>query len=1026
MTSPLTVMILLPVLITQIHFFQTVALLDINLIENYFTEKSIKSATVFGCFPKNEQVNLVKILSKGSSPISVLNLNNQTEVHKSINTNHQQIGVVLDGDCPESESFLITCGQLKLFDVKHHWLIISKSVHILDKIKNAIININADIHVAVQSGSNWTIFDVYNPASKHGGTLKYPQMGFYSHGRGYNARTNEAKYWRRKNMTGVTFKTMVVLLVPFKGSLEDYLYNDDNRNINTFNRMIVELGTSWGYPLPNGSFDGMVGALGKKLIDFGSSPIFIREDRARFIDYGRNTWSWKLSRISIPKPKIEDFNRDFSETSLNLNLVDHRGSGNRFYYNFENGSPTVPKMACGRITAISIFLLSVIIYQFYSASIVSHLLMKPTSKIKNLKDLTESTLKHTTDKVLKELYFKKIYGKGNMSHFFPPEKGVDLVRQGGYAFHIEVARAYPIIETTFPDYAISRTCPTSVFDINRQNIQERMKSRHFHTGIILYGDCASTEKFITNCGQSYLFDVKHHWLIIASSKNIRAKFDNVILNINADIKVVIPEKTSNWSVIDVYNPASKHGGALNFTKIGIYNKHDGYKIKYTGVKYWNRKNLTGVTFKSMVVLPVPFKGTLQNYLDSDDNRDVNTFNRFHSRLISFCKDYYNFSLDIEVSRSWGYTKGDGTFDGMVGALENKIIDFGSSPLFLREDRARVIDYGRNTWILRAAFIFRNPKARTNLEIFLRPLPSSVWLITGLLAIVSIIILKLATSFERRRYVHAVETSWSVSVIFTLGAFCQQGSPSTPKMACGRIAVFFIFLLSVLIYQFYSASLVSHLLNKPLTKIKTLRDLLESPLKAGCEDILYDRDYFMHTNDEVARELYTKKILGKSNSSNFHTPEEGLRLVEEGGYAFHVETATAYPIIESTFQDQAVCELREVQLFRTQPMHANFQKKSPFRDMFDTCFQRLAEHGLLVREREHWHPRKPECIQSSKSIQFNMGLDDFYPALVILLVGIATSLVILIIEKEFTILKEKPAHPPIMVLEAKNTPYPYVD
>lgn len=119
-------------------------------------------------------------------------------------------------------------------------------------------------------------------------------------------------------------------------------------------------------------------------------------------------------------------------------------------------------------------------------------------------------------------------------------------------------------------------------------------------------------------------------------------------------------------------------------------------------------------------MPVPFEGTLENYLASDDNRDINTFNRFHSRLISFCKDFYNFSynifrkelesvyksfsrLKIDLAKSWGYTNADGTFDGMVGALERKVIDFGSSPLFLREDRARVIDYGRNTWILRFLF-----------------------------------------------------------------------------------------------------------------------------------------------------------------------------------------------------------------------------------------------------------------------------------------------------------------------------------
>lgn len=76
----------------------------------------------------------------------------------------------------------------------------------------------------------------------------------------------------------------------------------------------------------------------------------------------------------------------------------------------------------------------------------------------------------------------------------------------------------------------------------------------------------------------------------------------MILNVNADIHLTFPQKNSNWTVLDIYNPASQHGGTLNFTQIGFYNRNVGYKIKYCGSKYWNRKNLTGVTFKSMVVV----------------------------------------------------------------------------------------------------------------------------------------------------------------------------------------------------------------------------------------------------------------------------------------------------------------------------------------------------------------------------------------------------------------------------------------
>lgn len=51
------------------------------------------------------------------------------------------------------------------------------------------------------------------------------------------------------------------------------------------------------------------------------------------------------------------------------------------------------------------------------------------------------------------------------------------------------------------------------------------------------------------------------------------------------------------------------------------------------------------------------------------------------------------------------------------------------------------------------------------------------------------------------------------------------------------------ILSVLIYQFYSASIVGSLLMEKPKTIKTLRDLIDSPLQIGLEDIGYTRDYF---------------------------------------------------------------------------------------------------------------------------------------------------------------------------------------
>jgi hypothetical protein len=51
------------------------------------------------------------------------------------------------------------------------------------------------------------------------------------------------------------------------------------------------------------------------------------------------------------------------------------------------------------------------------------------------------------------------------------------------------------------------------------------------------------------------------------------------LNINADIQIAVKNSTTqNWTITDIYNPASEHGGSLSFTKIGDYSERRGYNV----------------------------------------------------------------------------------------------------------------------------------------------------------------------------------------------------------------------------------------------------------------------------------------------------------------------------------------------------------------------------------------------------------------------------------------------------------------
>lgn len=55
---------------------------------------------------------------------------------------------------------------------------------------------------------------------------------------------------------------------------------------------------------------------------------------------------------------------------------------------------------------------------------------------------------------------------------------------------------------------------------------------------------------------------------------------------------------------------------------------------------------------------------------------------------------------MQRTDSWGYKQQNGHFDGLVGLLERKEVDFGSSPLLYKLDRMPVVDYGFGNWILK--------------------------------------------------------------------------------------------------------------------------------------------------------------------------------------------------------------------------------------------------------------------------------------------------------------------------------------
>ena len=72
---------------------------------------------------------------------------------------------------------------------------------------------------------------------------------------------------------------------------------------------------------------------------------------------------------------------------------------------------------------------------------------------------------------------------------------------------------------------------------------------------------------------------------------------------------------------------------------------------------------------------------------------------------------------------------------------------------------------------------------------------------------------------------------------------SSGSTMDSEWITGRIVFLNTHILALMMNVFYSAFIVSSLLSAPPKTIKTVRNLIDSPLQFGAEDINYERGYF---------------------------------------------------------------------------------------------------------------------------------------------------------------------------------------
>ncbi|KAG5312766.1 GLRK protein, partial [Acromyrmex insinuator] len=490
--------------------------------------------------------------------------------------------------------------------------------------------------------------------------------------------------------------------------------------------------------------------------------------------------------------------------------------------------------------------------------------------------------------------------------------------------------------------------------------------------------------------------------------NLTFKYDDSVLEIFKDMAiypdsdVILAQRFDGdfFKLLSIYRPSSQRG--VIWENRGNWTIKNGLKMSTFDVASARRKNLQQTALKSCLVMTDP--NTINHLTDFKD-KSVDPVTKANYPWILHLVNRMNATISFEVTNSWGYRTENGSWSGMIGMLERREIDIGGTATFLVPERIGVVQYVQLYTHTSSRFIFRRPLLSTVSNIFILPFQRNVWIAIAVFLVLVFCLLYLSIKWEYNRdrisksaaywnQLNPSKPTVSDNLLILLGAFSQQGYSFEPYRVSSRIVTLMLLLVSLSLYAAYTANIVS-LLQSTTDSIKTLRDLLNSPLKLGVQNVVYNRHYFKSFQDSVRKTILKQRIEPKGRKSNWMSVEEGVRRVRNELFAFHGEIGTVYQLMQDTYLEEQKCGLTEIDFLNVLYPLLVIQEQSPYSEIIKNGALKLREYGLKYREEYRLYTRKPVCASQTSFI--TIGFTECYFALVIMGYGILLCLIVFAFE-----------------------------
>ncbi|CAH3989029.1 unnamed protein product [Pieris brassicae] len=523
----------------------------------------------------------------------------------------------------------------------------------------------------------------------------------------------------------------------------------------------------------------------------------------------------------------------------------------------------------------------------------------------------------------------------------------------------------PNDELTFGHTFIDNNVRISTCSINKDitKIENVLRRHSVPVGVLLNGACDNTYNVLDKSSKSGLFDASHIWLILdhtsaARNMTIDDMFQQMNLSVDSDIAIATVTG-SHYELTDIFNFGKIQGNELERKILGTWDQMNGLKISSKSFKFYDRWDFHNLTFRVVTVVvgqPKTFEPDMLTSLFY--TKGISVFTKTAAIVLDVLKEKHNFRFNYTVAGRWIGPPDKNASLAVTNSLYWGQQDLSCTSARITSERLQWVDiFNPPVTQIESRFFYLIPnKGIGNYENrFLTPLSPAVWWCSVGAGIFCVAVLAVAAVLERRPR-PAIYAMLSV-----LGAVCQQGYEEGTgivehRYSCQgqRVTLLVIGLTSMLLYNYYTSSVVSWLLSAAPPTLSDIDGLIRSDFELIFENIGYttgwfeDAGFFYYKGykDPKEDELREKVRNTKRTKDLYQTVEYGIELIRTGDYAYHTEPYSAYQTISRTFVDSELCRLGSLPMIYPSPVYIMTQKKSSYKEFFNWSLMRLNERGHI--------------------------------------------------------------------------------